>query len=83
MKKVRETFGVSRTFDYLCTCFKQNKILHIMTPIISHRGAIVTDRKGVSFSYRSPIGERTVKLSHAFIAKSASEAYARVVNRKK
>ena len=54
-----------------------------MTPIISHRGAIVTDRKGVSFSYRSPIGERTVKLSHAFIAKSASEAYARVVNRKK
>lgn len=56
-----------------------------MTPVIttSHRIGIVTDRKGVSFSYRSPIGERTVKLSHAFIAKSASEAYARVVNRKK
>ncbi len=56
-----------------------------MTPVITtlHKSGITTDHKGVSFSYRSPIGERTVKLSHAFIAKSASEAYARVVNRKK
>ena len=63
--------------------FYKNKVIARMAPIISHRSGIVTDRKGVSFSYRSPIGERTVKLSHAFIAKSASEAYDRVVNRKK
>ena len=56
-----------------------------MTPTTtsSRRSGIVTDRKGVSFSYRSPIGERKVTLSHSLIAKRANESYARIVNGKK
>ncbi len=53
------------------------------TTSTTRRKGIVTDRKGVSFSYRSPLGERKVTLSHTFIARSANEAYARVVNGKK
>lgn len=49
----------------------------------SRKRGIVSDRNSVSFSYRSPLGERKVTLSHAFIAKSASRAYARVVIGKK
>lgn len=75
---------------YLCALIlsKTEKITtnnRYMTPVTttSHRSGIVTDRKGVSFSYRSPLGERRVTLSHAFIAKSANRAYARVVKGKK
>ena len=74
---------------YICSAFtiEQERVSFetIMTQITrtSRKKGIVSDRNSVSFSYRSPLGERKVTLSHAFIAKSASRAYARVVIGKK
>lgn len=74
---------------YICSVFikEQERVSFetIMTQVTttSRKQGIVSDRNSVSFSYRSPLGERKVTLSHAFIAKSAKRAYARVVIGKK
>ena len=74
---------------YICSVFTKERekvsFETIMTKVTttSRKRGIVSDRNSVSFSYRSPLGERKVTLSHAFIAKSASRAYARVVIGKK
>lgn len=79
---------VADFFFIFAACSQKNEnkqYLNSMTPSFktTRRNGIVSDRNSVSFSYRSPLGERKVTLSHAFIAKSASRAYARVVTGKK
>lgn len=79
------------SYRFFCTFaarFHWNKnivTINNMTPTTTttRRTGIVTDRKGVTFSYRSPIGERKVTLSHALIAQRANESYARIVSGKK
>lgn len=74
---------------YICSAFiKEQERVTLETTMTqvtttSRKKGIVSDRNSVSFSYRSPLGERKVTFSHAFIAKSASRAYARVVIGKK
>ncbi len=95
MKKVRETFGVSRIFSYLCTSFLIKPIItNIMTPThtVTRRSlathgkpyVISVNSKEATLRYCSSLGRPfELRLSRADISRAASEAFTKVVIKEK